>query len=100
MLAYALGVKRVIVCVNKMDVESVNYSEARFKEIKEEVEYYLKKKVGFKSITTIPISGFNGDNLLEKSTKMPWYEGKSLLETLDSFPEPKRPLDKPLRVPI
>lgn len=101
LLAYTLGVRQMIICVNKMDDKSVNYSEARYNEIKSEMGNYLKK-VGYNpdKIPVIPISGFNGDNMLEKSPNMPWYKGLTLFDTLDSLDVPKRPSDKPLRLPI
>ena len=84
-----------------MDCKSVNYSEARYDEIKTEVSRYLGR-VGYKckKIPFIPISGWLGDNLIEKSDKMNWYKGPCLLEALDSLQRPKRPVDKPLRVTV
>eukprot|EP01129_Flabellula_baltica_P005146 TRINITY_DN183_c0_g1_i10.p2 TRINITY_DN183_c0_g1~~TRINITY_DN183_c0_g1_i10.p2 ORF type:complete len:439 (-),score=114.43 TRINITY_DN183_c0_g1_i10:44-1360(-) len=100
LLAFTLGVKQIIVCVNKMDSESVNYSESRFNEIKDEVTGFLEK-IGYKSpIPFVPISGWAGDNMLEKSANMPWWTGNTLFEQLDSIVPPKRPTDKPLRIPI
>lgn len=101
LLAYTLGVKQMIVVLNKMDDKTVNYSEARYVEIKNEVFAFLKK-VGYKpmKIPFIPISGWEGENMIERSTKMPWYHGPSLLESLDSVSPPKRPTDKPLRLPL
>ncbi len=101
LLAYTLGVKQMIVVLNKMDDKTVNYSEARYIEIKNEVFAYLKK-VGYKpmKIPFIPISGWEGENLVEKSIKMPWYHGPNLLEALDNVSPPKRPIDKPLRLPL
>jgi len=101
LLAYTLGVKQMIVLVNKMDDKSVNWSETRFNEIKNEVSQFLKK-IGYKpeEIPFVPISGWLGDNMLEKSANLPWYKGPTLLEALDSIKEPKRPSDKPLRVPL
>ena len=101
LLAYTLGVKQMIVALNKMDDKTVNYSEARYKDIKSEVSAYLKK-VGYKpmKIPFVPISGWEGENMTEKSDKMPWYEGPCLLEALDNVTPPKRPSEKPLRVPL
>ncbi len=101
LLAYTLGVKQMIVLINKMDERTVNYSEERYREIVKEVGSFLKK-VGYNTdkVPFIPISGFNGENLIEHSTNMPWWKGPSLYEALDSLVEPKRPLDKPLRIPI
>jgi elongation factor 1-alpha len=101
LLAYTLGVKQMIVCVNKMDDSSVKYGEGRYSEIKSEVSIYLKK-VGYKpmKIPFVPISGWAGDNMIDRSTNMPWYKGPYLLEALDNVNPPKRPVDKPLRLPL
>jgi elongation factor 1-alpha len=101
LLAYTLGVKQMIVVVNKMDDKSVNWSQARYEEIKNEVSSYVKK-IGYnpEKIPFVPISGWLGDNMLEKSTNLTWYKGPTLLEALDSIQEPKRPSDKPLRIPL
>jgi len=105
LLAHTLGVKQMIVGVNQMDHESVKFSEARYNEIMAEVKVYLEK-IGFKPdnpknpIRFIPISGFNGENMVDKSDKMTWYKGPYLLEALDMMREPKRPTDKALRLPL
>jgi elongation factor 1-alpha len=101
LLAYTLGVKQMIVVVNKMDDKSVNYSEKRYNEIKEEIGGYLKK-IGYKAETIpfIPISGWHGDNMIEKSSNMPWWKGPTMLEALDALQVPKRPVDKALRLPL
>ena len=101
MLAFTLGVKQMIVCVNKMDDKSVMYKEARFEEIKDELTKYLTK-IGYKpdQIQFIPISGWQGDNMIEKSANMPWYKGPHLLDALDALNPPKRPTEKPLRLPL
>ena len=72
-----------------------------YKDIKTEVGDYLEK-VGYKTegMNFVPISGFNGDNLMERSDKMPWYTGPTLIEALDQFKQPKRPILKPLRLPL
>merc|ERR1712226_1370235 len=114
LLAYTLGVKQLIIGVNKMDNTEPAYSERRFLEIKKEVQSYVKK-VGYnpKTVAIVPISGWHGDNMIEKTAKMPWYKGWSkevkgsspvtgytLFEALDSIEKPKRPSDKPLRLPL
>ena len=101
LLAYALGVKQMICCVNKMDCHSVKFSEARFNEIKTELSVFLKK-VGYipDKIPFIPISGWFGDNLIEPSPNMSWWKGPTLLEALDAIEPPRRPFDKPLRIPV
>jgi len=101
LLAYTLGVKQMIVLINKMDDKSVMWAETRYNEIVNEVSNYLKK-IGYnpKTIPFVPISGWLGDNMLEKSPNLPWYKGPTLIEALDAVKEPKRPVDKPLRIPL
>jgi elongation factor 1-alpha len=101
LLAYTLGVKQMIVCCNKIDEQTVNYSEERYNEIKKEISDFIKK-VGYKpeNVPFIPISGWEGDNLIEKSTKTSWYKGPTLIQALDQIEPPKRPTDKPLRLPL
>ncbi|CAF2653896.1 unnamed protein product [Rotaria sp. Silwood2] len=113
LLAYTLGVKQMIVVVNKMDATDPPFSEARFNEIKGEVSTYIKK-IGYQpeSVAFVPISGWNGDNMIEASENMPWYKGwsvehktgnstgKTLLEALDAIVPPQRPTNKPLRLPL
>merc|ERR1712070_587554 len=101
LLAQTMGVREMIVCVNKMDDQSVNYSQERYDEIKQELTNYLKK-VGYNpaKIQFIPISGWHGDNMIEKSDNMKWYTGPCLLDALDEIPLPKRPSDKALRLPL
>ncbi|XP_078382612.1 elongation factor 1-alpha [Oculina patagonica] len=113
LLAYTLGVKQLIVGVNKMDSTEPKYSEARFNEIQKEVSTYVKK-VGYnpKAVAFVPISGWHGDNMLEESENMKWFKGwaierkegnasgKTLFNALDSILPPKRPTDKPLRLPL
>jgi elongation factor 1-alpha len=103
LLAYTLGVKQMIVAVNKMD--AIGYSEARYEEIKKECTTFLDK-IGYKvdneknPIRFIPISGWVGDNMIDRSDKMTWYKGPILIEALDMMREPKRPSDLPLRLPL
>jgi elongation factor 1-alpha len=76
LLAYTLGVKQLIVGVNKMDSTEPPFSEARYEEIKKEVSSYIKK-IGYNPVTVpfVPISGFHGDNMIEASSNLPWYKG-------------------------
>jgi elongation factor 1-alpha len=101
LLAVTLGVKQMICVVNKMDDKSVNWGQARYDEIKSEVSTYVKK-IGYnpEKINFVPISGWLGDNMIEKSSNMPWYKGPTLLEALDLIEPPKRPTEKPLRLPL
>jgi elongation factor 1-alpha len=113
LLAYTLGVKQLIVGVNKMDSTEPPYSKDRFEEIQKEVSGFIKK-VGYNpaAVAFVPISGWHGDNMLETSTNMAWFKGwaverkegkasgTTLLEALDSIIPPARPTDKPLRLPL
>jgi len=113
-----LGVKQLIVGVNKMDSDVAGYKEARYNEIRDEMRHMLVK-VGWKpdfvekSVPILPISGWMGDNLVKKSEKMDWWKGvdvsingknihiDTLLIALNDMVEiPERKTDAPLRVPI
>ncbi len=98
-LARTLGVNQIVVALNKMD--DAGYQEARYKEVKEQVEKMLKS-VGFNiaKINFIPVSGWKGDNLVKRSENMPWYKGVTLAEALDAFDPPEKPIGKPLRIPV
>jgi elongation factor 1-alpha len=100
-LAFTLGVNQLVVAVNKMDDPTVNWSQERYNEIKNEVSRMLKM-VGYKveKIPFVPTSGWTGDNLVKPSDKMPWYKGPTLIDALDVFEVPPKPLDKPLRIPV
>uniref|UniRef100_A0A2K5K190 Tr-type G domain-containing protein n=1 Tax=Colobus angolensis palliatus TaxID=336983 RepID=A0A2K5K190_COLAP len=76
LLAYTLGVKQLIVGVNKMDSTEPPYSQKRYEEIVKEVSTYIKK-IGYNpdTVAFVPISGWNGDNMLEPSANMPWFKG-------------------------
>ena len=101
LLAFTLGVKQMIVVINKMDTESVKWKEERYNEIKGNVREFLKT-VGYNpdKILYVPISGWLGDNMLEPSPMMPWYKGATLLQALDTIIPPKRPTDKALRLSL
>ncbi|TPP55156.1 Elongation factor Tu C-terminal domain family protein [Leishmania donovani] len=101
LLAFTLGVKQMVVCCNKMDDKTVTYAQSRYDEISKEVGAYLKR-VGYnpEKVRFIPISGWQGDNMIERSDNMPWYKGPTLLDALDMLEPPVRPVDKPLRLPL
>jgi len=98
-LSMTLGIKQIIIAVNKMDM--VDYSEDRFNEVKEDVGVLLKS-IGRNpaDIPFIPLSAFEGDNIKEKSTNMDWYKGATLMDELDKLTPPEKPVDLPLRIPI
>lgn len=100
-LAFMLGIKQLIVLINKMDDTTVNWSKERYGECKQGVTDLLKT-IGYNvaKVNIIPVSGWTGDNLIERSKNMPWYAGPTLLEALDLFEIPPKPIDKPLRIPI
>lgn len=115
LLAYTLGVKQMIVGVNKIDNTEPPYSKDRFAEISKEISSYIKK-VGYapKAVPIVPISGWHGDNMLEASENMSWYKGwtkeekgkdkpttgKTLFDAIDAINPPERPHSKPLRLPL
>ncbi|MFH1105798.1 MAG: translation elongation factor EF-1 subunit alpha [Candidatus Aenigmatarchaeota archaeon] len=98
-LLKVLGVQQLIPAINKMD--DVNYAEASYNKIKEELAKFLKG-IGYKTeeMNFIPISAYLGDNVAKKSDKMPWYKGPTLLEALDLIKLPEKPINKPLRLPV
>ncbi|TKJ21297.1 MAG: translation elongation factor EF-1 subunit alpha [Promethearchaeota archaeon Loki_b32] len=96
-LAQTLGVKQLVVAINKADV--YNYSEERFNECKDSVGDLLKS-IGFKDVNYIPTSGMAMDNLSKKSDKLSWYDGPTLIDAIDQFVLPEKPTGKPLRLPI
>ena len=108
-LARVLGVKQLIVNVNKMDISGVDYSEAKYNEVCGQVDELLKM-AGFNpaDVPKIPCSSFNGENLYEGSDNMGWWKGtefngksvKTLFECIDAVKQPDKPVDKPLRLPI
>jgi elongation factor 1-alpha len=100
-LARVLGVSQLIVHVNKMDISGVDWSEDKYNQACKEVSALLKM-AGFKpdDIPMIPASSLNGDNVYNKSDKCSWYKGPTLFEAIDKITMPKKPLDKPLRLPI
>ncbi|MCL2134290.1 MAG: translation elongation factor EF-1 subunit alpha [Candidatus Bathyarchaeota archaeon] len=100
-LAFTLGIRQIVVAINKMDDSTVNWSKERYDEMKNEISRMLKM-VGFKleKINFIPVSGWKGDNLATKSINMPWYTGPTMMEAFDELELPLKPTTKPLRVPV
>ncbi|RMD45215.1 translation elongation factor EF-1 subunit alpha [Candidatus Pacearchaeota archaeon] len=98
-LLRTMGVKALAVIVNKMDV--VDYAEDKYKKVVEDVSAVIKL-AGYNpdSIPFIACSALAGDNVVKKSDKMQWYKGPTVLEQIDKFPQPEKPVDLPLRMPI
>jgi len=92
-----LGIKTILIVVNKMDL--VDYSQEVFQAIRAEYGKHLASlKITPKAF--IPLAAYLGENLVKKSQKMPWYDGKSLLEILDGLETPRSSEAKPLRFPL
>ncbi|MFY0687807.1 MAG: GTP-binding protein [Cyclobacteriaceae bacterium] len=81
-IASLLQIPHIVVCINKMDL--VEYSENRFNEIKEDFEKFAAK-LDVKDVRFIPISALNGDNVVNRSEPMGWYQGSTLLYTLENL---------------
>ncbi|MEW5996966.1 MAG: translation elongation factor EF-1 subunit alpha [Candidatus Micrarchaeota archaeon] len=98
-LSKVLGISQMIVNMNKMD--AVNYDQAAYKKVEDDVKKLLSG-MGWKmdKVHFVPTSAYNGDNIAKKSEKTPWYAGPTLLELLDQFIVPAKPVEKPLRLPI
>jgi len=99
-LIRTLGVNQLAVAINKMD--TVNYSEEEYKKMKEMLSNQLLKILGYNpdNIHFVPTAAYHGDNVVKKSENMPWYNGPTLVEVIDTFNPPEKPIDKPLRLPI
>jgi len=98
-LLRTMGVKNLCVAVNKMD--AIEYSEEKYKKVKEDVGKLLKG-VGIDPEKTnfIACSGLKGDNVVKKSDKMAWYKGPTILEQFDVLPAPELPTNLPMRMPV
>ncbi|WP_224449217.1 translation elongation factor EF-1 subunit alpha [Haloprofundus salilacus] len=98
-LSRTLGIETLIVAVNKMD--TVNYEEDRYREVVDDVKQLLTQvRFDTDDARFIPISAFEGDNIAEHSENMQWFDGPTVLESLDNLPEMSPPTDAPLRLPI
>ena len=98
-LARTLGIDELIVAVNKMDL--VDYDESRYREAVDAVKQLLEQvRFGTDDASFIPTSAFQGANVSEHVEETPWYDGPTILEALNSLPEPEPPTDAPLRLPI
>jgi len=82
-IASLLGIKHIVVAVNKMDL--LDFSESVFEKIKAD---YLgfSKKLGMENVFFVPISALNGDNVVNRSESSPWYQGETLMEILENVP--------------
>ena len=96
-IASLLGLKQVIIAVNKMDL--IGFNEERFRNIEESFRE-LGRLLHFENVIAIPISALNGDNVVKPSTETSWYDGPTLLGALESIPSGESERPEPLRFPI
>jgi bifunctional enzyme CysN/CysC len=96
-LLYLLGIRQIAVLVNKMDL--ANYDQERFREIACVFGAFLQT-VGVTPACFIPIAAKHGDNIAARSAAMPWWQGPTVLETLDQFEPAQPPTGQPLRFPV
>lgn len=102
LLVRSLGVSQLAVAINKLD--TVSWSQERFNEITQKLKVFLKQ-AGFKEndVTFVPCSGLTGQNLVEKPTEnelLSWYNGPRLIDVIDNFRSPDRPISKPFRLSV
>lgn len=100
-LAKTLGVGQLIVAINKMDIKGVDYAEAKYTKVKEEVSALLKT-VGYDpvKIEFVAEAALKGDNVVKKSENMAWYKGPTILEAINKLDAPDKPTGLPMRMPI
>ncbi len=93
-----LGIKHLVVAINKMDL--VEFSEARFNEIREDYLTFAEQLPGNLDIRFVPLSALEGDNVASQSANMPWYSGPTLLEVLETVEIQRVVESQPLRFPV
>ncbi len=100
-LARTLGIKQLVVAINKCDAVKPEYDEGAINKVIEDTKKLLKS-VGYKDeqYKVVPISAWTGANVSKVQDKMAWYKGDTLLQAIDKFEIPPKPTDKPLRIPI
>ncbi|MEM1603415.1 MAG: translation elongation factor EF-1 subunit alpha [Zestosphaera sp.] len=100
-LARTMGIDQVVVAITKMDITEPPYSKDRYLKMVDSLKKFMKG-LGYRveTIPFVPVSGWLGENLVDRSPNMPWYNGPTLVEALDSLQPPPKPVDKPLRIPV
>jgi bifunctional enzyme CysN/CysC len=94
-----LGIRRIVVAVNKMDL--VEYREERYQEVRRDVAAYLRSiGVNDLDVVFLPLAAREGENLRGRGDALRWYQGPTLLEALDALPQPAPPVDLPLRLTV
>ena len=98
-ISHLLGIPQMVVAINKMDL--VDYSSSRYQELVEEFAGYAEKLGAVREVTYIPLSALEGDNVVERSQNMPWFDGPVLLDFLEQVEVAyDHPGDKPARFPV
>ena len=99
-LAFTMGVGQLVVAINKMDL--VGYDKNAYEKLRDDL-ISLLSGIGYRNASKffyVPISAFYGENLTKTSSEMSWYRGPTALGALETFMEPEKPIDKPLRIPV
>jgi len=96
-LVSLLGIRHVVLAVNKMDL--VDFDERRFNAIVEEYRAFASR-IGLASVEPIPLVAVDGDNIVERSPRMPWYHGPTLIQCLEQIDVEADPAQRPLRMPV
>jgi len=100
-LSKIFGVGQLIVAVNKMDINGVDYSEKRFNEVVEEVKVHAKQAGwNIEKVRFIPLASLVGENVIKTTGKMAWWKGDTLLTAINKFEVPLKPVNLPLRLPL
>jgi bifunctional enzyme CysN/CysC len=98
-LLHLLGIHQILVAVNKLDL--IGCSEARFQAVAAEVKEYLAGLgIDLQHTVIVPVSSRDGDNIVFPSSRMSWYDGPTLVQSLDTFQPPVAPVELPLRMPV
>ena len=93
-----VGVKKVLLAINKLDL--VNYSEEIYNSIVAEYQEFANTALNIDSITPIPISALIGDNVVHKSENTPWYNGKTILDYLETVEVQDQKIKQSFRMPV
>ncbi|WP_136525093.1 sulfate adenylyltransferase subunit CysN [Geomonas ferrireducens] len=96
-LVSLVGIRHIVLAINKMDL--IGYDEEKFKAIEEDYRAFAAP-LGFETITALPISALNGDNIIEKSAETPWYKGPTLMHFLETVQVEDDRDERPFRLPV
>ena len=96
-IAHLLGVQHIIAAVNKMDL--VAFSEEVFERVSDDFRVFADQ-LGIRDVYAVPVCALEGDNVVRRSKRMPWFEGPALLECLETIPVNRESAHAPLRFPV